>query len=70
MASAAYLKAATVSKAEMLGNAYLMSTHDQFFLYKLQIMQDRLFLIETGSDEPKSMAYNLNTMFVVTYDTF
>ena len=69
MATVAFDHARQISEDVHIGQAYLMSTQDDYFLFDIQILQDRLFLIETGRDEPKSIAYNLDTMFCVTSDT-
>ena len=55
---------------EKIGQAFLMSSRDELFLYELYIKQGRLFLVESESPEPSSRAYDLKTMYVVTHDTW
>ena len=57
------------SKATLIGSVYLLSAHDEYFEYDVKILSGRLFLQERDSQEPKSIVYNLNNMFVVSTDT-
>ena len=66
MASLAYDHAKTIENSGTIGQAFLMSTRDEFFLFDIQVIQARLFLLQSGVPDPKSIIYNLDTSFVVT----
>ena len=61
LASEAYSNYAKFAKIEDIGTAYLLSTCNQYFAYDLKLLDDRLFLRETQSAEPKILVYSLQT---------
>ena len=69
LASEAYSNYAKFAKIEDIGTAYLLSTCNQYFAYDLKLLDDRLFLRETQSAEPKNLVYSLQKMFVLTTET-